>query len=275
VSITIPARVVNGLIQGLPRAARNQILGRCEPIELVAGVVLCEANEPYAHAYFPLVGFISLGATLHRRQPLDMGLIGNEGMLGVTLALGVTVAPMRAVVQGPGSALRMTAAQVRLELNDNPPLRHRLNRYLYVLITQWSHAAACTHFHEIEVRLARWLLMAHDRAHADHFHLTHEFLANMLGVRRSGITIAAGALQQRGLICYTRGEIHILDRPGLEAASCGCYDVLLADYARQLPRRASTGATAAAPPAAPAAGAGATPPAPTVRQRTERSDDSA
>ena len=227
-------RVVNGLIQGLPRAARNQMLGRCEPVELAAGVILCEADEPYAHAYFPLVGFISLGAAMHSRQPLEMGLIGNEGMLGVTLALGVTVAPMRAVVQGPGSALRMTAAQIRLELNDNPPLLHTLNRYLYVLIMQWSHTAACTHFHEIELRLARWLLMTHDRVQTNHFHLTHEFLASMLGVRRSGITIAAGALQQRGLIQYTRGDIHILDRPGLEAASCACYDVLLADYARLL-----------------------------------------
>lgn len=219
----------------LPRAARTQLLAHCEPVELVAGVILSEADEPCQHAYFPLVGLISLGTTLRGRQPLELGLIGNEGMLGVTLGLGVAAAPMRAVVQGPGSALRLTAIQLGDELKNNLPLVHILNRYLYVLITQLSHAAACTHFHEIEQRLARWLLMTHDRVHANHFHITHEFLANMLGVRRSGITIAAGALQQRGLIRYTRGEIRVLDRPGLEDASCHCYEVLLADYARLLP----------------------------------------
>jgi len=236
VSATTPAHVVNQLIEALPRAARTRMLERCEPVELTAGVILCEVDEPYEHAYFPLIGVISLGgATLHSRQPIEMGLIGNEGMLGVTLALGVAAAPMRAVVQGAGTALRLTAAQIRCELNDSPSLLDTLHRYLYVLITQWPHTAACTQSHEIELRLARWLLMMHDRAHANHFHLTHEFLANMLGVRRSGITIAAGALQQRGLIRYARGDIRILDRPGLEAASCPCYEVLLGDYRRLLP----------------------------------------
>lgn len=235
-SVTTPARAANQLIESLPRAARHRLLERCEPVELAAGVILCEVDEPYEHAYFPLLGFISLGgATGDRRQPVELGLIGNEGMLGVTLALGVAAAPMRAVVQGRGTALRLTAAQLRCEFTDNPPLLHTLNRYLYVLITQWSHTAACTHCHEIELRLARWLLMTNDRVHANQFHLTHEFLANSLGVRRSGITIAAGALQQRGLIRYSRGDIRILDRPGLEAASCSCYEVLLDDYRRLLP----------------------------------------
>lgn len=228
-------RVVNRLIAAQPLPDRTRILAGCEPVELVGGAILCETDEPLEHAYFPLVGFISLGAALPGRRPLELGLIGNEGMLGVTLALGVTTAPMRAVVQGPGTALRVSAAQLQLELNQSPRLLHTLNLYLYVLITQMSHTAACTHFHEIEPRLARWLLMAHDRAHADHFHLTHAFLAEMLGVRRSGITIAAGSLQQRGLIYYTRGDIQILDRLGLEAASCTCYETLGADYTRLLP----------------------------------------
>ena len=168
-----------------------------------------------------------------RYRPLEMGLIGNEGMLGATLALGVETAPMRAVVQGSGTAWRITSKRFQRELLTDPGLGLTIHRYLYVLLTQFAQSAACTHFHEIEPRLARWLLMTHDRAHADHFYLTHEVLATMLGVRRSGITIAAGALQQRGLIHYVRGDIRILDRSGLEAAACGCYVSLIADYAEQ------------------------------------------
>jgi len=159
-----------------------------------------------------------------------MGLIGNEGLLGVTLVLDVPLAPLRGVVQGPGSALRMTAQELRAELKKSPSLGRTLNRYLYVLSAQLSQTAACTRFHEIEPRLARWLLMTHDRAHADHFHLTHQFLANMLGVQRSAVTIAAGALQARGLLRYSRGEIRILDRKGLEAAACECYRAVIRDY---------------------------------------------
>ncbi|MEF9671842.1 helix-turn-helix domain-containing protein [Pseudomonas sp. PCH446] len=130
---------------------------------------------------------------------------------------------MRSVVQGAGNALRMSGLSLQLVLRDSPSLSNCLNQYLYVQLMQLAQTAACTHFHEIEPRLARWLLMTHDRAHANHFHLTHACLANRLGVRRSGVTLAAGALQQRGLIRYTRGEITILDRKGLEAASCECY----------------------------------------------------
>jgi CRP-like cAMP-binding protein len=235
VSSNASNRVANRLIAAQPQPDRNRILERCETFELAGGAILCESDQPLAYAYFPLVGFISLGAMLRGRQPLEMGLIGNEGMLGATLALGVETVPMSAVVRGPGTALRVSAAQLKLELEHNPFLLRTLTRYLFVLITQMSHTAACTHFHEIEPRLARWLLMAHDRAHADRFHLTHGFLADILGVRRSGVTIAAGALQQRGLICYTRGDMQILDRRGLEAASCPCYDTLQADYRRLLP----------------------------------------
>ncbi|MCY1279391.1 Crp-like helix-turn-helix domain protein [compost metagenome] len=223
--------VVNLLLDGLPRHERQRILHHCEPVELVFGRILCEPDRPFRHLYFPLTGFISLVATLSGHRPLELGLIGNEGMLGATLALGVALAPTRAVVQGTGSALRIGVVQLRQELRDSPRLLRALQRYLYVLMVQLSQNAACGHFHEVEPRLARWLLMTHDRAHADHFHLTHEFLADMLGVRRSGVTIAAGALQQRRLIHYSRGEITILDRRGLEAAACECYDALIADYA--------------------------------------------
>lgn len=224
------ATPVNRLLEGLPHRERDRILGHSEPVELIFGEILCEPDQPFQHVYFPLTGFISLVATVDGHQPLEMGLIGDEGMLGVTMALGVKVAPLRGVVQGSGSALRVTAAQLGRELRASPVLVRILNRYLYVLMAQLSQAAACTRFHEVEARLARWLLMTHDRAHADQFHLTHSFLADMLGVQRSAVTIAAGALQKRHLIRYSRGGINILDRSGLEGASCECYNAVIKDY---------------------------------------------
>lgn len=221
--ITKGRPVENRLLQGLSKIDCGRLEEQCDCVELAFGTVLCEPGHPILHVYFPRTAFISQVVTLYSHPPLEMGLIGNEGMLGATLALGVNTAPMRAVVQGAGTCLRMSGLQLQVALRDSPLLLCRLNQYLYVQLMQLSQIAACTHFHEIEPRLARWLLMTHDRAHANHFHLTHVSLANMLGVRRSGVTLAAGVLQQRGLIRYTRGEITILDRKGLEAASCECY----------------------------------------------------
>lgn len=234
-SAVIPVQVTNHLVRCLLREERNRFLQHCESVDLVFGDILYEVDKPIQHVYFPLDGFISLVITMEAHQPLEVGLIGNEGMLGATLALGVADAPLKAVVQGSGSALRMTAAQFQHELRNSPSILSTLNRYLYVLVTQLSQTAACTHFHEIGPRLARWLLMTHDRAHADHFHLTQEYLADMLGVRRSSITIAAGKLQQQKLISYIRGEINILDRKELETMSCACYSVLNDHYARLFP----------------------------------------
>jgi CRP-like cAMP-binding protein len=168
-----------------------------------------------------------------------MSMIGNEGMLGATLALGVTTNPLRAVVQGSGSALRMTIARFRRELRTSAELRRTLDMYLYVLFEQLAQTAACNSFHEAQARLARWLLMTHDRAHGGRFRLTHLFLAEMLGVRRSAVTIAAGELQRRRLIHYTRGHISVLSRSGLEAASCECYAAALEAYDRCLPASAN------------------------------------
>jgi CRP-like cAMP-binding protein len=228
--VKAPATAGNQLLESLPRKGRARILALCETVPLVFGDILCETEAPFRHVYFPLSGFISLVAALGKHPPLEMGLIGSEGMLGATLVLGVDAAPLRAVVQGSGEALRMSVAQLRKELQTNRVLARTLNRYLYVLMAQLSHTAACTRFHEVKARLARWLLMTHDRAHADHFHLTHEFLADMLGVRRSGVTIAAGDLQRHDLIHYRRGRIGILDRKGLEAASCECYAATVREY---------------------------------------------
>ena len=230
-SITKALLSTNELIAGLPAKERVGLLANCEPVDLVFGDILYEADRPIEHVYFPLKGFISLVTLLEERLPLEMALIGSEGMLGATLTLGVKTAPMHAVVQGAGTALRMSGTQLIRILRDSPALHRTLDSYLYVSLAQLTQSFACTRFHEIEPRLARWLLMTHDRAHADHFHLTHEYLAAMLGVRRSGVSIAAGALQLRKLIRYSRGEISILNRKGLEAASCGCYAAMLGDYA--------------------------------------------
>jgi CRP-like cAMP-binding protein len=154
---------------------------------------------------------------------LEVGMVGREGMLGAGLVLGVGAMPFHAVVQGAGTARRIRAAPFQRELGRSRSLRRTVSRYLYVLIAQLATSSACTRFHAVGPRLARWLLMSQDRAHSGTFHLTHEFLAGMLGVRRVGITCAAGELQRRGVIAYHRGNITVLDRAGLEAAACGCY----------------------------------------------------
>jgi CRP-like cAMP-binding protein len=150
-------------------------------------------------------------------------MVGREGMLGAHLALGYPVAPLQALVQGSGTAWRVGTKPFRLELARSPALQRGLNRYIYVLMAQLAGAAACLRFHEIGPRLARWLLMSQDRAQSDHFQVTQEFLALMLGVRRVGVTVAATGLQRRGLIAYRRGELTVTDRPGLLAAACTCY----------------------------------------------------
>jgi CRP-like cAMP-binding protein len=225
------ASVENHLIELLPRKDRFHLLAVCEPVQLVLGDVLCEPGKPTRHVYFPTDGFISLVALSDGKPALEVGMVGREGMLGAHLALGVVTAPLHAVVQGPGGAWRVGSAAFRGELKRSPALRRSLNHYLYVLMTQLAASASCLRFHLIGPRLARWLLMSQDRAHADRFRVTHEFLAYMLGVRRVGITMAAGALQRGGLIEYHRGELTVLDRRGLEAAACGCYAVDRQAYA--------------------------------------------
>jgi CRP-like cAMP-binding protein len=224
--------IVNHLLEGLPRKSRGDFLRECDLVSLDFGAVLCERDKPYRHVYFPLGGIVSLVATVSDHAPLEIALIGNEGMLGATLVLGVKRARLQSVVQGAGTALRMPAPRFRRALRESPALRSVVGRYLFVVLMQLSQSTACTRFHEVEARLARWLLMTHDRAHADRLHLTHEYLADMLGVRRSAVTIAAGALQGRDLIRYVRGKIEVVDRQGLEAASCECYQAVIRDYKR-------------------------------------------
>ena len=224
--------IINRLLADLPNADRLAIMRHVSKIDLELGAVLDEPEQTLRNVYFPLSGFISLVALVPRHAPLEMGMIGSEGMLGATLLLGVNNAPLQAVVQGAGSALCMSAAQMRRELAARPALRATLGRYLYVLTVQLTQSAACLRFHEVDQRLARWLLMIHDRAHAQFFHFTHQFLADMLGVQRSAVTIAAGALARKQFISYTRGTITVLSRTGLEAASCACYKTVETDYRR-------------------------------------------
>lgn len=224
----------NHLIALLPRRERYRLLAVSEPVRLEIGVVLDQPGSITRDVYFPDSGFVSLVATLAGQPALEVGMVGAEGMLGANMVLGVPTSSLYALVQGSGVARRIAAAPFHDALARNEVLRETLNRYVHVLMSQLATSAACTRFHTLRPRLGRWLLMSQDRAQADSFHLTHEFLAYMLGVRRVGITRAANDLRGLGLIRYHRGEITVLDRGGLEAAACGCYAADRDAYARLL-----------------------------------------
>jgi CRP-like cAMP-binding protein len=213
----------NQLLYRLPQQELAAFMAGCESVTLTFGDVLVEPGASIEQVYFPIDSFISLIVALDDGDTLEVAMAGREGMMGASLLLGVRQSPLRALVQGAGLALRMEADRFQALLLACPALQERLLRYLYVMMNQLAHTVACTHFHQVEARLARWLLMTQDRAGSGSLKLTHEFLAVMLGVRRAGITEAATALQARGLISYHRGDITVLDRAGLVEASCRCY----------------------------------------------------
>lgn len=218
--------IANSLLAALPRKDYQRLLRAFQPVTLVFGDVLYELGKPIRHVYFPGSSMVSLLTRLDAHTALEIGLIGREGMVGIPVALGIRDSPECALVQGTGSALRMTSAQFRREHGQCKPLRQALDRYIHARIVQISQTAACNRFHPVEGRLARWLLMARERMGTNQFRFTQELLGKTLGVLRVAVTKAAGALQRRKLISYSRGQIDILDPKGLEAAACSCHEVV-------------------------------------------------
>ena len=217
--------IQNELLAAMPRNAYDALEPALEPVMLVFGEVLYQPGAAVTQVYFPCESMVSLLLPVEDHIDIEVGLVGREGMVGASLSLGITDSPVKALVQGGGSALRLGATRFRRELARNPALQRAVNRYLHSLMQQITQTAACNRFHVVEARLARWLLMTRDRMRSSKFRMTHEFLSHMLGVRRVGVTEAASSLQRKKLIEYARGNIHILDDGGLEAASCACYDI--------------------------------------------------
>lgn len=216
-------QTTNKLLEALPSKDYQHLLASCESVELIQGEVLCKRNDPIEYIYFPINSIISLTTPLNDGRGMEVAMIGNEGVHGITLMLGAEVAPFHALVQKAGGALRISAPLFMRELERNPQFHTRLKQYLCVVFSQLVQAAICNRFHVVEERLARLLLMIKDRSHSLEFHITQELISQMLGVRRVGVTEAAGWLQQKKLISYVRGNVKIHNVVGLEASSCNCY----------------------------------------------------
>jgi hypothetical protein len=225
----------NRLLAAIARKGRNRLIAACDDVSLHALQIVHEPGDRIRHVYFPIGSLVSMMIPVDGRSIIEVELVGDEGMIGLPLVQGVDISPLRAVVQGAGPALRMGAATFRRELDASPQLNRVLQRYVQVCFWQLAQASACTRFHLVEQRLARWLVMTQDRAHCSQFHVTHEVLASMLGVRRVGVTRAASALQRHGLIRYHRGDVTILDRAGLRAAACSCYQSDRNTYDKLIP----------------------------------------
>jgi CRP-like cAMP-binding protein len=214
------------MLAALPSKQYQRLFSGLESVALTFGEVLYEPGERIRHVYFPNDSLVSLLTLVDSHLALEVGMVGREGMVGVPLALGRAVSPVRALVQGGGTAMRMKSTRFSEEIRKSPQLQKEVNRYTGALMAQITQTAACNRFHVVEARLARWLLMTRDRVGSDEFRLTHAFLGHMLGVRRVGVTMAARALQKGKLIKYSRGKIKILNNRGLEASACSCYGVV-------------------------------------------------
>ncbi|MDB5859085.1 MAG: Crp/Fnr family transcriptional regulator [Ramlibacter sp.] len=231
VSRPVEAAPANRLLIALPASERRRVLAAAEPAELALGQVLMKPGERVTHAWFPVDAVISLGiASAPHQECLEVALVGREGVIGLPLLLGAGVSGLQATVVKAGRAIGISAADLRVQLLGSPALQRQTQRYVLVMMAVLAQASLCTRHHQVEQRLARWLLMTHDRVQEAGFHATHEFLAATLGVRRAGITRAAANLQRRQLISYRRGEMSVLDRPGLQAAACSCYAADCASY---------------------------------------------
>lgn len=227
-----PTPLQNQILAALPGQIYKRLVPHLELVPLPFMEVLYESGEPIKHVYFPNEGLISLLVIMEDKTPREVALVGNEGMLGIAVVLGIKTTQTRALIQMPGSAMRMKAQTLRDELNRDGRLQNLLQRYTHALFTQIAQSAACTSSHEVDQRLSRWLLLTHDRASGEEFEMTQEFMAMMLGVTRSVVTRAAGSLQKEKIIRYTRGQVTVLDRRGLEETACECYGVVKEEYER-------------------------------------------
>ena len=223
----------NRLLAALPRNEYYRLLHNLEKVSLPLKDILYEANGRIPHVFFPLNGVVSL-VIMESGFTLELGTIGNEGMVGIPVFLGAERSPTRAISQVPGDALRMETKVFQEEMKLGGRLYGLVQRYTQAMINQISQSTVCNHRHAVQKRMCRWLLMSHDRVGTDEFQLTQEFLAQMLGVRRPTVTAVAGNLQKAGLLTYHRGRMTILDRKGLEAASCECYEVVAKELDRLL-----------------------------------------
>jgi CRP-like cAMP-binding protein len=223
----------NRLLAALPDGDRERLLASAEPLELTLRQPIYDPGQPIEHVYFPIDAVMSVLAVMDDGQAVEVATVGNEGMVGIPVFLGVMTSPGQVFCQVPGLALRMAAGRFRELANGAGAVQELLQRYIYAFFTQIAQGSACNRRHSLDQRLARWLLMTQDRTGGkDQFPLTQEFMAQMLGVRRATVTGAAGRLAQANLISYSRGILTIVDRPGLETASCECYRIIADEYQR-------------------------------------------
>jgi len=224
----------NRLLSTLSRELQIRLLPSMEKVSLSTRQLLYEADTPITHVWFPLSGVMSVVITLRDGAAVEVGTIGNEGLVGTQVFLGAERSSAKVFSQVAGQALKMRTEAFRRALQEHADLHHIVRRYTQGLMNQISQTTACNHVHSVRQRMCRWLLMTQDRVGVDEFRLTQEFLAHMLGVRRPSVTVAAGALQRAGLIRYARGRIRVLDRAALEAGACECYDTVRQEFDRLL-----------------------------------------
>lgn len=230
-------KLSNQLLAALPDAEWQRWQPHIAVVDLKLGQVLYESGGTMQHVFFPVNAIVSLLYVLENGSSTEIAVVGNEGMVGVSLFMGGETTPSRAVVQIAGKCVRLSAYHLKKEFENSLPVMHLLLRYTQALITQMTQTAVCNRHHSVDQQLCRWLLLSIDRLQGSHLVMTQKLIANMLGVRRVGVTEAAGHLQKSGLISYSRGKIEVLDRPGLELRSCECYAVVKKEYDRLLPNR--------------------------------------
>jgi CRP-like cAMP-binding protein len=227
----------NHLLQALPSDDYERLAAHLELVPMPLGEVLYESGSRLQHVYFPTTSIISLLYVMEDGASAEIAIVGNEGVLGISLFMGGETTPSRALVQSAGHGYRLKAGLLKDEFARFGPTMHLLLRYTQALITQMAQTAVCNRHHSVDQQLCRWLLLSLDRLSTNELAMTQELIANMLGVRREGVTEAAGNLQDAGLIRYRRGKITVLDRPGLEARACECYQVVKTEFDRLLPYR--------------------------------------